>query len=181
MEEMQQRQAAFLIDRSEWSQSYSMLGKWPGDETSPLQEPATPWFGKEVLHSFVRSMWPMDETQPLPIATPPAMLEVNRVSPSLPSSTLEGHPAPMHHASLPEMPETPIPNSPISPALFGEGVDVPEYPRLSVVIPTWNEAENLPYVLPRLPAIIDEVILVDGRSTDGTIEVAQRLLPGIRV
>jgi hypothetical protein len=181
MEEMQQRQAAFPIDRSEWSQSYSMLGKWPGDETSPLQGPATPWFGKEVLHSFVRSMWPMDETQPLPIATPPAMLEANRVSPSLPSSTLEGHPAPMHNASLPEVPETPIPNSPISPALFGEGVDVPEYPRLSVVIPTWNEAENLPYVLPRLPAIIDEVILVDGRSTDGTIEVAQRLLPGIRV
>lgn len=57
----------------------------------------------------------------------------------------------------------------------------PEYPSLSIVIPTWNEAANLPYVLPCIPTIIDEVILVDGRSTDGTIEVAQRLLPGIRV
>src|SRR5260370_34911907 len=121
-----------------------MVGKWPGDETSPFQEPATPWLGKEVLHSFVRSMWPMDETQPLPIATPPAMLEVNRVTPSLPSSTLEGHPAPMHNASLPEVPETPIPNSPIAPALFRGVIESPQYHRISIVIPTRNEAANLP-------------------------------------
>jgi hypothetical protein len=181
MEEMQQRPAASPIDRSERSQSYSMPGKRHGDESSPLQEQASPRFGKIVLHSFAGSMWSMDETQPSPISTPLTMLEVNRVSPSLPSSTLEGHPAPAQNASLPEVPETPIQRSLISPALFDGVVDVPEYPRLSVIIPTRNEAANLPYVLPRIPAIIHEVILVDGCSTDGTIEVAQRLLPGIRV
>jgi len=53
--------------------------------------------------------------------------------------------------------------------------------RVSVVIPTLNEAENLPHVLPRLPAGLHEVILVDGHSTDGTIEVARRLRPDVRV
>jgi len=53
--------------------------------------------------------------------------------------------------------------------------------RVSVVIPTLNEAENLPHVLPRLPAGLYEVILVDGHSTDGTIEVARRLRPDVRV
>ena len=52
---------------------------------------------------------------------------------------------------------------------------------VSVVIPTLNEARNLPHVLPRIPGWINEVVLVDGRSTDDTIEVARRLMPGIRV
>lgn len=54
-------------------------------------------------------------------------------------------------------------------------------PTVSVVIPTLNEAKNLPYVLPRIPDIVDEVVLVDGRSTDNTIEVARRLRPDIRI
>jgi glycosyltransferase involved in cell wall biosynthesis len=53
--------------------------------------------------------------------------------------------------------------------------------RISVVIPTLNEAQNLPYVLPRIPPIVAEVILVDGHSTDNTIAVAQQLLPTIHV
>jgi glycosyltransferase involved in cell wall biosynthesis len=53
--------------------------------------------------------------------------------------------------------------------------------RVSVVIPTLNEAENLPHVLPRLPEGLHEVILVDGHSTDGTIDVARRLRPDVRV
>jgi thioesterase domain-containing protein len=51
--------------------------------------------------------------------------------------------------------------------------------RVSVVMPAKNEAANLPYVLPRVPRWVDELILVDGRSTDGTVEVAERLWPGL--
>ena len=55
-------------------------------------------------------------------------------------------------------------------------------PTVSVVIPTLNEAENLPLVLPYLPMDwIDEILLVDGCSTDRTVEVAQQLVPSIKV
>lgn len=54
-------------------------------------------------------------------------------------------------------------------------------PRISVVIPTHNEAENLCHILPFMPPIVQEVILVDGHSTDDTIAVAQHLLPRIHV
>jgi len=56
-----------------------------------------------------------------------------------------------------------------------------EHPIISVIIPALNEAENLPFVLPNIPSIVDEVILVDGHSTDDTVAVAQQLLPTIRV
>lgn len=52
---------------------------------------------------------------------------------------------------------------------------------VSVVIPTLNEAENLPYVLPRIPLWVSEIILVDGHSTDNTIDVALTLHPKVRV
>ena len=52
---------------------------------------------------------------------------------------------------------------------------------MSVVIPALNEAENLPHVLPFIPSWVDEVLLVDGESTDGTVETAQSLLPHIRI
>ncbi len=55
------------------------------------------------------------------------------------------------------------------------------FPRVSVVIPAMNEAANLPHVLPRIPEWIDEVLLVDGYSTDGTVAVAQQLYPSIRI
>jgi glycosyltransferase involved in cell wall biosynthesis len=55
------------------------------------------------------------------------------------------------------------------------------YPSISLVIPAHNEAENLQHVLPYIPAVVDEVILVDGHSTDETIAVAVQLLPTIRV
>jgi glycosyltransferase involved in cell wall biosynthesis len=54
-------------------------------------------------------------------------------------------------------------------------------PRVSVVVPTFNEAANLPHVFALLPADVFEVIVVDGRSTDGTIEVAQSLRPDVRI
>lgn len=54
-------------------------------------------------------------------------------------------------------------------------------PRVSVIIPTLNEARNLPHVLARMPPDVYEVILVDGDSTDGTVTVARRLWPEIRI
>ena len=54
-------------------------------------------------------------------------------------------------------------------------------PRVSFVIPTLNEAKNLPSLLPRIPGWAYEVVIVDGRSTDGTIEVAKRLREDVRI
>lgn len=47
---------------------------------------------------------------------------------------------------------------------------------ISVVIPAVNEADNLRWLLPQLAAV-DEVIVVDGESTDGTEEVLRELCP----
>lgn len=41
---------------------------------------------------------------------------------------------------------------------------------VSVVIPTINERLNIKEVIPKLPKFVDEIIIVDGCSTDGTIE-----------
>ena len=51
-------------------------------------------------------------------------------------------------------------------------------PSVTVVIPTLNEAENLPLVLPRVSPEY-EVIVVDGRSTDSTIGVARMVRPDV--
>ena len=52
---------------------------------------------------------------------------------------------------------------------------------VSLVIPAMNEGRNIGWVLERLPAVIDEVILVDGNSTDDTIAVSRAVRPDIRV
>lgn len=52
---------------------------------------------------------------------------------------------------------------------------------MSVVVPALNEERNLPFVLPKIGAWVDEVILVDGHSTDRTCDVARSLLPDVRV
>jgi glycosyltransferase involved in cell wall biosynthesis len=54
-------------------------------------------------------------------------------------------------------------------------------PTVTAVIPTLNEAENLPHVLRRLPNGVNELIIVDGHSTDATVGVAQRLRPDARI
>jgi len=53
-------------------------------------------------------------------------------------------------------------------------------PRVSVVVPTLNEALNLPAVFASMPEVF-EVILVDGRSTDDTVAVAEALRSDVRV
>jgi glycosyltransferase involved in cell wall biosynthesis len=53
--------------------------------------------------------------------------------------------------------------------------------RVSVVIPALNEAENLPSVLATIPEDVFEIVLVDGASTDETIDVALRCRPDVRI
>lgn len=53
--------------------------------------------------------------------------------------------------------------------------------KLSIVIPCYNEAENIPLILKRFREIIGksniEVILVNNGSTDNTAEVLKQILP----
>lgn len=41
---------------------------------------------------------------------------------------------------------------------------------ISVVIPTINERLNIKEVIPKLPEFVDEIVVIDGCSIDGTIE-----------
>jgi len=66
------------------------------------------------------------------------------------------------------------PTAPAAHNPFGET-------RVSVVIPTLNEAANLPHVFARLPHGLHEVVLVDGRSVDDTVAVAKSLRPDVRI
>ncbi len=52
---------------------------------------------------------------------------------------------------------------------------------VSVIVPAMNEADNLPHVFATLPSWIDEVILVDGNSSDDTVAVARTLRPDLHV
>ncbi|HUC58710.1 MAG TPA: glycosyltransferase family 2 protein [Streptosporangiaceae bacterium] len=54
-------------------------------------------------------------------------------------------------------------------------------PRITVVLPVMNEAANLPGVFASMPRWVDEVVLVDGRSSDDSIGVARRLWPEVKV
>jgi glycosyltransferase involved in cell wall biosynthesis len=55
------------------------------------------------------------------------------------------------------------------------------WPKVSVVIPTLNEARNLPHVFAKLPAGLHEVIVVDGHSVDDTVATARELRPDVRI
>ena len=50
-----------------------------------------------------------------------------------------------------------------------------------MVVPTLNEARNLPHVFAKLPANLHEVIIVDGHSLDDTVAVARHLRPDVRI
>ncbi len=53
--------------------------------------------------------------------------------------------------------------------------------RVSLVVPARNEARNLSTVLAAIPDCVDEIILVDGNSTDATVAMAVHCRPDIRV
>jgi glycosyltransferase involved in cell wall biosynthesis len=81
------------------------------------------------------------------------------------------------HADIPNIPKQTVGHS----AEKAESSARAAQPRVSVVIPTLNEARNLAHVFAALPAGLHEVILVDGHSVDGTPDVARRLRPDVRV
>jgi glycosyltransferase involved in cell wall biosynthesis len=53
--------------------------------------------------------------------------------------------------------------------------------RVSVVIPTLNEAGNIASALATIPDDVHEIILVDGGLVDATVDIAFAARPGIRV
>ncbi len=63
----------------------------------------------------------------------------------------------------------------------GERRDYRNRPTVSAIIPTLNEAANLPHVFEHLPRGINELIVVDGHSTDHTVDVARELRPDVRI
>ena len=51
---------------------------------------------------------------------------------------------------------------------------------VSLVVPARNEARNIPWVFEQIPRCVDEVILVDGDSSDATLQMASHCLPTVR-
>jgi hypothetical protein len=54
-------------------------------------------------------------------------------------------------------------------------------PLVSLIVPTRNEERNLPQLFASIPDMVDEVVLVDGRSSDNTVALARQLRPDILV
>lgn len=89
---------------------------------------------------------------------------------------------PQHHWRLTELGgfhQRPALNA--VPMSTESGRGLPCYPTVTVVIPTLNEARNLPAVIERLPNWVDEVIIVDGHSTDDTLSVAKKCRPDAKI
>lgn len=54
-------------------------------------------------------------------------------------------------------------------------------PSVSLVIPAKNEASNVAWVLEQIPGCVDEIILVDGHSSDATLVTARSCRTDLRV
>ena len=60
------------------------------------------------------------------------------------------------------------------------GALAPARPTVSVIVPTLNESKNIAFVLDRIPSTVDEIIIVDGHSTDDTLEKVRLHYPYVR-
>src|ERR1700760_837131 len=76
----------------------------------------------------------------------------------------------LHLASAPA-PSAP-PGTPARPAVR---------PSVSLVIPVRNEARNVGWVLEQIANDVDEILIVDGDSTDVTLITARSYRPDVRV
>jgi glycosyltransferase involved in cell wall biosynthesis len=84
------------------------------------------------------------------------------------------HGSPLHLAG-------PIPPAESSTARADTGAKSAVRPSVSLVIPVRNEARNVGWVLEQITDDVDEIILVDGNSTDVTLITARRCRPDVRV
>lgn len=79
----------------------------------------------------------------------------------------------------------PVVDTTFAAATVGDLVVVPSprvpRPRVTLVIPAMNEEHNIAWVLARVPDRVDEILLVDGHSTDRTVHLAVQICPRVRV
>ncbi|MFX0152693.1 MAG: glycosyltransferase family 2 protein [Candidatus Hodarchaeota archaeon] len=52
---------------------------------------------------------------------------------------------------------------------------------VTAVVPVLNESRNLSFFLPKLKEYVDEIIIVDGRSTDDTVNKALKIVPDAKI
>lgn len=84
------------------------------------------------------------------------------------------HDTPLHLASAADLAAAPAMRAHI-------GASAAVRPTVSLVIPVRNEARNVGWVLEQIAGDVDEIIIVDGESTDVTLITARSYRPDIRV
>ncbi len=88
--------------------------------------------------------------------------ELRTLEPAIPPAVAENSPGPA-----------------LAPLIADRGT--PALATVSLVIPTKNEAANVAWVLEQVPSCVDEIVLVDGRSTDATVVTARSARPDLHV
>lgn len=55
-----------------------------------------------------------------------------------------------------------------------------DLPKVSLVVPTMNEARNIPHVFSQIPDLVDEIVVVDS-STDDTVDMIRKMRPDAKI